>query len=255
MRETNQQMDRSIADILEECRQRLALGESIESCLAAYPSYADELRGLLPLVARMQRLPCDPDPAYMAGARRRFRAAVNVARASRDRERAQATSPLNWLRRVIVPIAVVLVMLFSGLGLVQASADALPDSPLYPVQGVSETFGELLAPTSQARAAFQIGVANRRRLNLERAASLNKAPTVQLIVATAMVQRSTQATQQVVQEQGAQRQQLVANLRKLLPAERQDLDPLANSPRPGIALRARELQQQIAADEQQISAQ
>lgn len=37
----------ALADILDECIDRLAAGESVEDCVARYPQHADELRGLL----------------------------------------------------------------------------------------------------------------------------------------------------------------------------------------------------------------
>src|SRR6185437_13736855 len=112
-------MDQSIAEILEECRQRMARGETIDSCLAAYPAHGAELARLLPIVARARLLTSDPDPVYVDRARQRF--ARNLAAARDQRLRTSRSGPFGWLQNLLVPFAVVLVMLLSGFGLVQAS--------------------------------------------------------------------------------------------------------------------------------------
>jgi len=53
MQPTDSSLNDPVAEILEQCRVRLARGETTESCLAAYPDHADELRELLPLAARV----------------------------------------------------------------------------------------------------------------------------------------------------------------------------------------------------------
>lgn len=252
MQNANQHMNRPFADILEECRQRLARSETIRGCLAAYPAHAAELQPLLPLVLRTQRLARDPEPAYAARTHRRFYAALAAEQAARRRE--PVASPFSWFKRLVVPLAVVIVMTFSGLGLVEASNDALPDSPLYTVKRAREGFEQVLVRNPQDAAALQLRLAKRRRLELERAESLHKPPALQLTVAANMVERSNAATEQVLQNQGAQREQQLTELRQLLPAEREDMNSLVTLPRSAFATTARDLQKQLLADEQKVAA-
>ena len=72
MQPTDSSLNDPVAEILEQCRIRLARGETTDSCLAAYPDHADELRELLPLAARVQQLSHRPNPHYAALAGRRF---------------------------------------------------------------------------------------------------------------------------------------------------------------------------------------
>jgi hypothetical protein len=145
-------------------------------------------------------------------------------------------------------------MSFSGLGLVQASNDSLPDSPLYSVKRASESFGQVLARSPQDSAAYQIRLAHRRQVELARAEGLHKPAGLQLTIATYMVERSNQATDQVLQNQGTQREQLLIELRRQLHAEQQDLTSLAAPPRSTFAATVSDLQRQLLADEQKVTA-
>src|SRR5581483_3731336 len=146
-------MDQPIADVLEQCRERMTRGETIESCLAAYPSHAEELSRLLPVVARVQSLARDPNPAYVEAARRRFAERLAAARASRPS--AAAPGIRKWLQRLAIPVAIVLVLFISGFGLVQAADSTLPDSPLYSVKEARYTVDRVLARSPEARAATE----------------------------------------------------------------------------------------------------
>ena len=161
MEQTNRRPNESIADVLEECRRRLARGESVERCLAAYPAHATELAALLPLAVRAQQLARDPHPAFAAAARRRFGAAVDVARGAREAAPARR-GIWGWLRVVAVAAVVVLVLGVSGVGLSQAADSSLPDSPLYPVRQANETIAQILSRSPESRTALEINLAERR---------------------------------------------------------------------------------------------
>ena len=74
-------MEEQLAEVVEACRFRLARGESVEQCLADYPDHAEELRSLLPVMARLPALRRDPDAAFLHSARQRFHARLAEARA------------------------------------------------------------------------------------------------------------------------------------------------------------------------------
>jgi len=253
MQPVGQYVNQPIAEILEQCRVRLAGGETIQSCLAAYPKHAAELTSLLPLVVQTRGLARDPDRRYAAAARRRFQASLAAAKQNQQRVATRSLSPLGWLARLAVPVALVLVLSLSGLGLVQASDATLPDSPLYPVKQASENVGQLLARTPPDQAAYQIRLANRRRMELEQALNQKKGPVLLLTVAQGMVTASNLATEQTIRSEGQARDEVVAHVRQLLTAEQHALAPLASDPHPQVAARARAFQQELAADEQKLA--
>lgn len=255
MNPTGRNVGEPVEEILEECRQRLARGGTIESCLAAYPARAAELAPLLSVLVQARGLARDPDPRYAAAARRRFQAALATAKQNRGRAVARSGRFAGWLTRLAVPLALVLILSLSGLGLVQASDGSLPDSPLYPVKQASENVGGLLATSPPARAVFQIRLTNARRSELERAMAMKKSSVFVLMIAQAMVNAANQATDQALQNQGQTHDEVIAHLRPLLTAEQHDLGVIAGDSRPQLASRGHALQQQIAADEQKLAGQ
>jgi Domain of unknown function (DUF5667) len=250
MKPADRRPNESIADVLDECRLRLARGESIERCLAAYPAHAAELAALLPVVARAQRLARDPDPAYAAAARRRFGAAVDAARAARGTSARRGV--WGWLRVVVVTCAVVLVLAVSGVGLDQAAADSLPDSPLYPVKQAQETVAQFVTRSPDGQTALEIRLARQRLRELELAEQYRK-PSGQLgLIVMRMVALTNQATNQAAHTSGPAHDALVGQLRQLLPEEQRALERLAGSAPSRAEPTLRQLLQELQADERQL---
>jgi hypothetical protein len=249
MRQADQQIDQPFDEVLEACRMRLVRGETIESCLAAYPSYASELATLLPLAVRVQALAREPDPNHAAAARRRFQLTIAAAKENQARvEASRYRGPFGWLVRLAVPIALVLVLSASGLGLVQASDGSLPDSPLYSVKQASENVGLAFARSPEGKALLNARFANRRRLDLENAEKARKGPMLRIVIARAMVEASDRATDQTLLMSETGRAEAMKNLTRLLQAEQRSLNPLANDARVQVATDAKGYQQQLEAD-------
>jgi hypothetical protein len=255
MQPVEQHRNQSIADVLEACRVRLARGESIGACLAAYPSHQVELATLLPIAVEAQGLAHDPDPTYAAGARRRFRSTLAAARENRAREMsARFRGPFGLIRRLAIPLALVVVLSISGLGLVQASDSSLPDSPLYNVKRAGENVGQVFARSPQDNVLLQVRLANRRWMDYQQAVKEKKGPQLLLTVATNMVEAADLATDRVVTSDGPHRAELVAELRLLVAKEHSGLNSLAYGPRTTAAQAGRDLQQQVLVDEQRLAA-
>jgi hypothetical protein len=245
----------AIADVLEACRVRLQRGETIAACLAAYPAYRAELASLLPLVVETQGLAYEPDPTYAAGARRRFRATLAAARENRSRELgARYRGPFGLLRRLAVPLVLVLVLSASGLGLVQASDEALPDNPLYTVKQAQENVGQVLARTPQENALLQLRLANRRFMEYQLAVKEKKGPALVEKVASNMVAASDLATERVLNSHGPNRAQMIAELRQLLAKEIAGLNVVVGNPRIAVSQMGQNLQWQLQTDEQHLAA-
>jgi hypothetical protein len=255
MQPVEQRSNQAIADVLEACRVRLARGETIGACLAAYPSHRAELATLLPIAVEAEGLAHDPDPTYAAGARRRFRSTLAAARENRAREMgARFRGPFGFVRRLAVPVALVVALSLSGLGLVQASDSSLPDSPLYTVKRAGENVGQVFARSPQDNAQLQVRMANRRWMDYQLAVKVKKGPQLLLTVATSMVDAADLATDNAVNSEGPHRAELITELRGLVSKERAALNVLAYGPRTTAAQAGRDLQQQLLADEQRLAA-
>lgn len=241
-----------IDEALEDCRLRLARGETIENCLTAHPSHADELAALLPIAVETSRLAREPDPAYAAAARRRFRAAVA---ATRVEERANARSRSGWLRRLALPAALVLVVGLSGGGLVTASAndDVLPDSPLYAVKQTRESVAQFVRITPNARLSYQARLIGRRVAELEEAERLHKPPFLIRQIATNMVRLTNQATDEIASSPEPTRANLVKRARPLLRREHVDLQRAGQSAPPTLKPLYHQLDLEILADDRKLS--
>lgn len=96
--------------ILDDCLDRLARGETVEDCLAAYPRQADELRPALLTVSRVKKVNTfEPGMEAKSEARRRFdHARADVS----GRTERSFLSRLAYWPAVLVATAAVLVMAF-----------------------------------------------------------------------------------------------------------------------------------------------
>lgn len=149
-----------IDDILNECIDRLARGETVEACLARYPEHAPELRPLL-LVARATlsaTAQLTPRAEFRMAARHRFLDAL-AARHARKQE-AFLSGP--WLRRWGAVAAGVALLVVIGSGTVAAAETSLPSEPLYTVKQATEAFQVALAPEGSAKAKVYAHLAARR---------------------------------------------------------------------------------------------
>jgi len=149
-----------IDDILNECIDRLARGETVEACLARYPEHAPELRPLL-LVARATlsaTAQITPRAEFRMAARHRFLDAL-AARHARERE-PFLSGP--WLRKWGAVAAGVTLLVVIGSGTVAAAETSLPSEPLYTVKQATEAFQVALAPEGSAKAKVYAQLAARR---------------------------------------------------------------------------------------------
>ncbi len=102
---------------LDECIDRINRGESLESCLADYPDYAERLEPLLRAMLQTKET-CSFEPS--ASAKMAARQRVNAALGQLERRRAER-QPLfprvfSW-SKAWVPVAVLLIALIGYFGL------------------------------------------------------------------------------------------------------------------------------------------
>lgn len=208
---------------LEDCRRRLGRGETIAQCLATHPDEAEDLAALLPFLISLQELRQEPDAMFAHAARGRFHARLAEGRAAEEaRQRATVrSSPLRLLRRLAIPLAAIAALGGSGVGLVTASADALPGSALYPIQQAHEQVELRLARTPKQQAVVQFRLANRRLNQIHKAQRLHASPAIVDQLTASMVLATERAAGDVQQLPVSARRQVLKGVAPLLSREEQ----------------------------------
>jgi hypothetical protein len=149
---------KELADILNECLDRLAGGESLQDCLDSYPQIAEELGPLLETaLAARKALDIEPNPQYKA----RFRHEIVVA--AREAATRKRRSLFSWKGRWAVSVAsLLLVLLMTGGSVAVAASKSMPDSSLYPVKLAIEQVLLRLSPSAGAQAELLARMADSR---------------------------------------------------------------------------------------------
>jgi len=119
-------MNEKLYDALEVCLNALETGVDLESVLKLYPQEAEELRPVLEaaIQARSLALPAVPEAAMQRGRARLLQQANQLRK----------RWTLFTFPRLATSLAIALLFLVSGTGLVSASSGALPGDQLYPVK-------------------------------------------------------------------------------------------------------------------------
>ena len=153
-------MAEKIEDILDKCLERIFKGESIDDSLKAYPERAPELEPLLKTgFALIRKSPTvQPSSEFKSKARTQLQGML----AAKSEEAEKRPKGLIWHRKWAVAVTAILAILFAGTGVVVASANALPDKPLYPVKLAVEQVRLTLAFSDMSEAKLHIQFAERR---------------------------------------------------------------------------------------------
>ena len=158
--------DSNFDNILNDCLERLAAGESVADCLAHYPEHADELAPLL----RMGQATMDvsraatPSAAGKARGMARMQAALAEGRTRHGRRRWQM--PRVFWRPISAPIAAAFMVVFLTIvaagGTTVASANSIPGEALYPVKSMRESMEERIARSDEHKAQVHAKLARER---------------------------------------------------------------------------------------------
>ncbi len=159
-------MGRSNFDnIVNDCLERIAAGETISECLARYPEHAEELAPLLRMGQATIRVSRGTAPS--AAGKRRGMARMQAALAdSQNRRKARWQLPrLSW-RPISTPVAAAFAVVFLTLvaagGTAAASSDSIPGEPLYQVKSIKESVEERMARSDESKAQVQAKLARER---------------------------------------------------------------------------------------------
>jgi hypothetical protein len=148
-------MNNDIYDVLEACLQSIEHGANIDSLLARYPQFADELRPLLnaALSARAMPLP-SPSASGMRRGRSQFLQKAAEMREAKVAPRVRR-SVIPLFQRLAITLGLTSALVFSGTGLVSASSTALPGENLYPVKRTWEDVRLLFVFNVDSRDALE----------------------------------------------------------------------------------------------------
>jgi Domain of unknown function (DUF5667) len=143
-------MSEKLYEALEVCLEALETGADPGSVLERFPDLEEDLLPLLETSrqAKSLALPAVPETALRRGKARVLQHATQM-RASSSRIRKQRF--LFSFPRLAVSLAMALVFIFSGTGLVRASGGALPGDQLYSVKRTWEDVRLTLAFNPQSR--------------------------------------------------------------------------------------------------------
>ena len=141
------------SQILDKCISSIQSGgASITDCLQAYPQYRDILEPLLAIASQLSLglSPKGPPNTVITTMKIRILNQLQAMQVKTQKIKSQRNKGRPLLSRpayAFLSIALLIVMLFSSIGITSASAQALPGDTLYPVKrGVEEL--KLLASMS-----------------------------------------------------------------------------------------------------------
>ena len=152
-------MSATVDDVLNECIERLAAGETVEQCLASYPDYAVELEPLLRTSASTMNAAATITHREEAKQRSRYQFMAAVADRKREANRGwlgRAIRPSGWraklARTAVVALGVVVLGTGTAYGATVASEDSVPGDPLYAVKTLKEDISLRMPKSDLARA-------------------------------------------------------------------------------------------------------
>ena len=157
-------------DILNDCIDRLAAGETVDDCIAAHPEHATELAPLLDVAATT--LKAARSTTHSAEAKTRGLRRLNAAISERPRRRA---APFGWFgwrspmaRPLVVGATVVLLATGLAMGADAAASDSVPGDVLYWVKSSRENISLMMPRSDMSKAQEHVRLADKRSREIER---------------------------------------------------------------------------------------
>ena len=145
-----------LAEIVDQCVERMASGETVMACIADYPEHQAELGSLLKVVAAtMYAASARPNPEAKIHGLRRLNEVLSV-------RKSRGSGLFGWVlggvpsiaRPLIAGLTVALVLYGTVLGADRAAADSVPGEPLYWIKKSTENLS-LMVPKSDSSKAHQ----------------------------------------------------------------------------------------------------
>jgi hypothetical protein len=126
-------MNERLYEALEVCLNALEAGADLGSVLKRFPDLQDELRPLLEAAQKAKTMAISevPEKALRGG---KMRVLQHVAELREGKRKQRRRWSMFAFPRLATSLAIALIFLLSGTGLVSASSGALPGDSLYPVK-------------------------------------------------------------------------------------------------------------------------
>ncbi|MGD2163164.1 MAG: DUF5667 domain-containing protein [Anaerolineales bacterium] len=149
-------MNRELDRLVDECFTRMQTdGWSVEQCLDAYPQYREVLKPLLLMGTALQSHLSPAPPASQFARNSRIRIENQMRSRMSAKRRRLTPSPsrqVRWYLRpayMLASLTLVIALLASGFGVVNASAASLPGDALYGVKLAREQLALTLSLTEE----------------------------------------------------------------------------------------------------------
>jgi len=144
-------------NILDDCLERLAKGETLEQCLQSYPEQAAQLEPLLQTAQIVRKASAIfPRSEFKARARYQFRSALQIAASERR------PHLFGWRSRRALALMITAIFLIAGGGTAAAASSSMPDSHLYSVKLATEQAQLTLTRSDVGKARLCAVMADRR---------------------------------------------------------------------------------------------
>ena len=149
-----------ISDVLDECLDRMAKGESLESCAARHPERRAELVPLLKTAA--MTVNAATAVSYDPAAKQRGLRRLMEAAGRKSAARSGAFSWLRWKPALAVGLSAAVLMTATAWGTTMASSESVPGDTLYWVKRTKESISLMIPQSDMSRAEKHIGLAVER---------------------------------------------------------------------------------------------
>ena len=150
----------NLYDALEMCLKAIEQGADMDSALARYPEFKEELRPILEASVHARALGV-PRPSPQAMRRGRVKLLQRAAE-MREAKASSRRRVIPGFQRYALSLAMAALFLLSGTGLVRASSSALPGENLYPVKRTWEGMRLLLVFDADLRETLEVEFENER---------------------------------------------------------------------------------------------
>ncbi len=244
---------------LDECCRRVQAGERLESCLASYPAeYREELGRLVPLAGRLSGLRRDPSPQFQARLEQRLLASMDRSRQARRGgwlARLGAMAAGTAWRAATAAMVLVVVLVVGSFGAVQASANSLPDSPLYGVKLAKERVQLALARDAESQVGVRANLIDQRGREIEQALLSQKPRPVLEALANRLTRATENMVTRAIEASEAGNRRPAARAVVILRAAQQRLDNLMAQASPEVRPRLERLERYLGQQERRLLAQ
>jgi hypothetical protein len=155
----NKKDQRELHAMLDEALDRVLKGEDINIILADYPRFASEFAPLLRTAGDTRKaVDIKPRPEFRQRAALDFQKAIQAMPVKAGGNKYTSRWRMAW----IMPVAVFVAVLISGTGIVAASNNSLPGSPLYSVKLATENVQLAFTPSNIGKAELYAKFNDRR---------------------------------------------------------------------------------------------